>query len=163
MPKTPVIDYTEQDPLKVIPRASIHFVLDTTGEAMSLLPLMTSSDSLIVSIATQPSGTQLQQSSVMKRLDNPQLPWFGHLALNAIDKYRKTRANGWSVVYEYMFLDPNAKDLGILARYVEQGDVSPVVGCTVDLKDIDRLKQACGTVYNGKGGLGKTVIKVASA
>lgn len=99
----------------------------------------------------------------MKRPDNPQQPWFGHLALNAIDKYRKTRANRWSVVYEYMFIDPNTKDLGILARHVEQGDVNPVVGCTVDLKDIDRLKEACGTVYNGKGGLGKTVIKVASA
>lgn len=130
---------------------------------MSFLPLMVSSDSLIVSIATQPSGTQLQQSSMMKRPDNPQLPWFRQLALNAFDKYRKARANRWGVAYEYLFLDPNAKDLEILAGHVEHGDVIPVVGCTVNLKDIDRLKEACGTVYNGKGGLGKTVIKVASA
>ncbi|KAK2603289.1 hypothetical protein N8I77_009755 [Diaporthe amygdali] len=158
-----VIDYTKQDPLKIIPRGSVHFVLDTTGEAMSFLPLMASPDGLIVSIATQPSGTQLQQSSVMKRPDSPRLPWFGHLALDILDKYRRTRARWWGVGYEYLFLDPNAKDLVILARHVEEGNVIPIVGCTVDLKDIEGMKEACGTVYNGKGGLGKTVIKVTSA
>lgn len=99
----------------------------------------------------------------MKRPDNPRLPWLGHLALNAFDKYRRARAGRWGVAYEYLFLDPNAKDLGILATHAEHGDVMPVVGCTVDLKDIESVKEACGTVYNGKGGLGKTVIKVASA
>lgn len=137
-------------------------MLDTTGEAMSYLPLMVPSDGLIVSIATQPSGTQLQRSSVMKRPDNPRLPWFGHLALNAFDKYRRARAARWGVAYEYLFLDPNAKDLDILATHAEHGDVIAVIGCTVDLKDVGRVKEACGTVYNGKGGLGKTVIKVAS-
>ncbi|KAJ0115116.1 alcohol dehydrogenase [Diaporthe amygdali] len=158
-----LIDYTKQDPLQIIPRGSVHFVLDTTGEAMSFLPLMASPDGLIVSIATQPSGTQLQQSSVMKRPDSPRLPWFGHLVLDILDKYRRTRAKWWGVAYEYLFLDPNAKDLVILARHVEEGNVIPIVGCTVDLKNIEDMKEACGTVYNGKGGLGKTVIKVASA
>lgn len=158
-----MIDYTKQDPLKVITHRSVHFVLDTTGEAMSFLPLMASSDGLIVSIATQPSGSQLQKSSVMKRPDSPRLPWFGHLVLDILDKYRRTRAKWWGVAYEYLFLDPNAKDLVILARHVEEGNVIPIVGCTVDLKDIEGMKEACGTVYNGKGGLGKTVIKVASA
>lgn len=124
---------------------------------------MVSSDGLIVSIATQPSGAQLQQSSVMKRPDNPRLPWFGHLALNVLDRYRRARAGRWGVSYEYMFLDPNAKDLAILATHAEHGDVMPVVGCIVDLKDIEGLKAACGTVYNRKGGLGKTIIKVALA
>ncbi|KAK2730792.1 putative alcohol dehydrogenase [Colletotrichum kahawae] len=115
---------------------------------------------LIVSVSTQPSGTQLQQSSVMKRPDNPRLPWFGRLFLDIFDTYRRTRARRWGVAYEYLFLDPNAKDLETLASHAEQGKVTPVVGCTVNLKDVDDVKAACGTVYNGKGGIGKTVIRV---
>ncbi|KAF3806860.1 2-methylene-furan-3-one reductase [Colletotrichum gloeosporioides] len=155
-----VIDHTKDDPKKVIPRASVDFILDTTGEAMSFLHLMVPSTSMIVSIATQPSGTQLQQSSVMKRPDNPRLPWFGRLFLDIFDTYRRTRARRWGVAYEYLFLDPNAKDLETLARYAEEGNITPVVGCTVNLKDVDEVKAACGTVYNGKGGVGKTVIRI---
>lgn len=62
---TPVIDYTKDDPAAIIPRGSIDFILDTTGEAMKHLSLMVPSTSTIVSISTLPSGTQLQQSPVM--------------------------------------------------------------------------------------------------
>lgn len=155
-----MIDYTKEDLTKVIPRASVDFILDTTGEAMSFLHLMVPSTSLIVSISTQPSGNQLQQSSVMKRPDNPRLPWFACLVLDIFDAYRRTRARRWGVAYEYLFLDPNAKDLQTLARHAEEGKITPVVGCTANLKDIEEVKAACETVYNGKGGLGKTVIRV---
>ncbi|KAK1634892.1 chaperonin 10-like protein [Colletotrichum phormii] len=155
-----VIDYTKEDVTKVISRGSIDFILDTTGDSMSFLHLMTPSTGLIVSIATQPSGTQLQQSSVMKRPDNPRLPWYGLMVLNLVDSYRRARARRWGVMYEYLFLNPNAKDLETLTLHAEQGDILPVVGCKVDFKDIDRVRAACATVYNGKGGIGKTVFNM---
>ncbi|EXF85475.1 hypothetical protein CFIO01_08983 [Colletotrichum fioriniae PJ7] len=158
-----VIDYTKEDVTKVIPRGSVDFILDTTGDSMSFLHLMTPSTGLIVSIATQPSGTQLQQSSVMKRPDNPRLPWFARMVLNMVDSYRKARARRWGVKYEYLFLDPNAKDLETLALHAEKGDVLPVIGCKVDFKDIDSVREACTTVYNGKGGLGKTVFTMIAS
>ncbi|KAK7445925.1 hypothetical protein Landi51_07852 [Colletotrichum acutatum] len=158
-----LIDYTKEDVSQAIPRGSVDFILDTTGDSMSFLHLMTPSTGVIVSIATQPSGTQLQQSSVMKRPDDPSLPWLARMVLNMVDSYRRARARRWGVKYEYLFLDPNAKDLETLALHAEKGDVLPVVGCKVDFMDIDGVRDACTTVYNGKGGLGKTVFTMIAS
>ncbi|RMZ92629.1 hypothetical protein DV736_g132, partial [Chaetothyriales sp. CBS 134916] len=70
-----VIDYTKESPTTAIPRGSVDFLLDTTGESMQFLSLMVPSTSSIVSISTLPSGTQLQKSPLMQRPDMPQLPW----------------------------------------------------------------------------------------
>lgn len=155
-----VIDYTKDDPTKVIPPRSVDFVFDTTGQAMEFLSLMVPSTSAIISIATQPSGTTLQNSSVMKRADNPRLPWFVYLALNVGDAIRKLRARRWNVQYEYLFLNPNAADLESLSRSVESGKLRAVVGTRVNFRDIEGLKDACNVVYKGKGGIGKTVVEV---
>ena len=156
-----MIDYTKNDPLKAIPRGSVDFIFGTMGQAMSFLPMM-APQGHIVSISTQPGGAQLQQSSVMRRPDNPQLPWIPRLLLDGMDMYRRTWARWWGVTYEYMFIDPNGKDLKTLAEYVEQGRVVPVVGEVVELKDLERFKAAAMMVFNGKGGIGKTVIKVST-
>jgi NADPH:quinone reductase-like Zn-dependent oxidoreductase len=155
-----VIDYTKEDPLKAIPRGSIDFVLDTTGEALHFLHLMRPSTSTIVSISTLPSGKQLQHSSMMRRPEKPQVPWIPYLSLNVIDGVSRLRAWRWGVNYQYMFLDPNGKDLNELTTYVEQGSLRPVVGSTVNLNDIDSVKRIAGLVHSGKGGLGKAVIEV---
>jgi hypothetical protein len=146
--------------LKVIPRGSIDFVLDTTGEALKFLHLMQPSTSTIVSISTTPSGKQLQESSVMSRPDKPQLPWIPYLALNLMDSINRLRAWRWGVDYQYMFLVPNGKDLTRLATYVEEVSLMPVVGSRAALNDIDSVKRIAGLVHSGKGGLGKAVIEV---
>lgn len=146
--------------MTIIPRGSVDFVLDTTGESMKFLSLMVPSTSTIVSISTLPSGTQLQESSVMRRQDNPRMPWWVYYALNVLDSVSKFRARRWSVDYQYMFLDSTGEDLEKLAGYVEEGSLRPVVGSTADLKDIEGVKKLAGLAYAGKGGLGKAVIKV---
>ncbi|OAL23820.1 hypothetical protein AYO22_06139 [Fonsecaea multimorphosa] len=156
-----IIDYTKNDPMKVIPPGSVDFILDTTGDAMRFLSLMTPSTSFLASIATLPSGDLLQKSSVMRRPDNPQLPWLARIGLNLADAIRRARANRWRVEYEYLFLEPNAEDLETLSKHVEQGKLVPVVGARVKLQDIEKVKEACGLVYKGKGGIGKTIIEVA--
>ena len=158
-----VIDYTKNDPTKVIAAGSVDFILDTTGQAMQFLSLMVPSTSLIISISTQPSGAQLQESSMMRRPDNPQLPWFARIALNLADAVRKARARRWSVEYSYLFLDSNAADLEALTKYVEEGKLVPVVGSRVDMRNIEKVREACMSTYNGKGGLGKTVIEVVQS
>lgn len=96
----------------------------------------------------------------MKRPDNPRIPLFGRLFLDAGDMARKLRARRWDVEYMYWFLDPNGEDLDTLRGYVEERKLVPVVGATVDLRDIGKVREACMIVYNGKGGLGKTVFEV---
>ena len=155
-----VIDYTKTDPMTIIPRGSVDFVLDTTGEAMKFLSLMVPGTSTIVSISTLPSGTQLLESSVMWRKSNPKMPWFIYYTLNILDGVSKFRARRWSVDYQYMFMVPDAKDLEMMAGYIEKGLLRPVIGSTADLKDIEGVKKLAGLAYAGKGGLGKAVIKV---
>jgi NADPH:quinone reductase-like Zn-dependent oxidoreductase len=155
-----IIDYTKDDPMKVIAPGSVDFILDTTGEAMRFLSIMTPSTSFLASIATMPSGDLLQNSSVMRRPDNPQLPWLARIGLNFADAIRRARARRWGVEYEYFFLEPNAEDLETLSKHVKEGKLVPVVGSRVRMQDIEKVREACGLVYKGKGGIGKTIIEV---
>lgn len=135
-------------------------MFDTTGEAMTFLSRIVPKTGLIVSISTKPSATTLQASSVMQRPDNPRIPLVGRVFLNASDAVRRLRAWRWDAGYMYWFLDPNGEDLDTLRQFVEEGKVTPVVGSKVDMRDIEKVKEACGLVYKGKGGLGKTVLEV---
>lgn len=146
--------------MAIIPRGSVDFILDTTGQAMQFLSLMTPSTSTIISISTLPSGTQLQQAPIMDRPDKPQIPFIMRLVLNALDSIKQLRAWRWSVHYEYLFLESNGKDLASLTKFVEEGKLVPVVGSRVDLRDIEKVREACSIVYKGKGGIGKTVINI---
>ncbi|KAL6831856.1 GroES-like protein [Trichoderma camerunense] len=155
-----VIDYTTTDPLTAIPLRSVDFLFDTTGQAMRFLPLLVQSTGMVVSISTKPSAATLQASSVMKRPDNPRIPFYGRIFLDLGDSINKLRAYYYGVEYKYWFLAPNAKDLDTLRSYVEEGKLLPVVGARVNMTDIDQVREVCQVIYNGKGGLGKTVIEV---
>ena len=96
----------------------------------------------------------------MQRPDNPRIPLFGRMYLDAGDTLRKLRARRWGVTYMYWFLDPNAEDLDTITGYVEEGKLLPVVGARVDMRDIKKVREACQLTYDGKGGLGKTVFEV---
>lgn len=146
--------------MTAIPRGSVDFILDTTSQAMAFLSLMVPGTSSIVSVSTVPSGRQMQDAPIMRRPGNPQVPWLPYLFLNLLDGVSRWRARRWGVEYQYMFLDTKGKDLRELAGYVEQGKLKPVVGTRADLKDLEGVKKVAGMVYAGKGGIGKTVIKV---
>lgn len=146
--------------MKVIHPQSVDFILDTLGQAMQYLSLMTPKTGTIVSISTTPSGSQLQDSSFFKRPSNPRVPWLVRLALDGMDYVRKLRAKRWSVNYQYMFLESSGKELDILTKYVGEKNLLPVVGLRVDIHDLDKVKEACNQVYHGKGGIGKTVFEI---
>ncbi|KAF2166826.1 hypothetical protein M409DRAFT_66389 [Zasmidium cellare ATCC 36951] len=155
-----IIDYTKEDPTTIIPRGSIDFLLDTMGQALSYLSLMTPHTSTIMSISTTPSGTQLQSSSFFSRPSNPKIPWLVKTFLDGADYVRKLRARRWGVRYEYMFLESGRGELDALRGFVEEGRLRAVVGSRVALRDAGAVREACGRVYQGKGGVGKTVFEV---
>ncbi|KAF5593781.1 serine threonine kinase [Fusarium subglutinans] len=155
-----IIDYTNQKVAEAVPPKSVDFCFDTTGQAMEFLSLMVPSTGMIVSISTTPSASTLQASSVMRRPENPQIPFAGRLFLHAADAIRRLRAWRWGVTYMYHFLDPNREDLHKLTDYVDDGKVKPVVRARVDMRDIEAVREACDQTYKGKGGLGKTVFEV---
>lgn len=153
-----VIDYTKSSPLSAIPRGSVDFILDTTGDSMTYLSLMLSKTSLIISISTTPSATQIQTADFMDRPDKPQVPWYSRMILTSMDAVRKARAWRWGVEYSHMFLGTNAEDLQALGKWVEEGKLRPVVGTRVQFRKLEKVKEAAGQVYEGKGGIGKAVI-----
>ncbi|KAH8697973.1 alcohol dehydrogenase [Talaromyces proteolyticus] len=156
-----IIDYTKTDPKSVIQSGSVDFLFDTVGQAMDFLVLMRPKTSRIVSVATLPSGDQLQASSLMELPHKPTVPLLFRLTLNALDYVRQLRARRYGTHYSYFFLVSSGDDLDQLRKYVEEGKLKTVVGTSVDLRDSQAVRNACQVVYSGKGGLGKLVIKVA--
>jgi hypothetical protein len=154
-----VIDYTKHNPVDVIPKKSIDFFFDTTGQAMDFLSLMVPSTSIIVSISTTPSAATLQSASVLQRSDNPQIPLVGRVFLDAADGMRRLRAWRYGVEYLYLFLTPNKEDLDTLRGYFDEGLLKTIVGAKVDGRNIEQVREACGISYKGKGGIGKTVLE----
>jgi hypothetical protein len=131
--------------------------------SMEYLCLMRPKTSRIVSISTLPSGTLLQNSSVMRLPDRPTLPFAYKAVLNVLDATRRLRARRYGVEYSYMFLEPSGNDLDTLRGYIEEGKLKTVVGTTANLRDIEEVRKACQVVYGGQGGLGKVVIRVAES
>ncbi|RHZ70325.1 hypothetical protein CDV55_107699 [Aspergillus turcosus] len=154
-----IIDYKKVDPKTVIEHGTVDFLFDTAGVAMEYLCLMRPKTSWIVSIATAPSGNQLLD--FLER--GTSVPIYVKLGLNLMDSIRKMRARRYGVSYTYMFLHENGKDLDALREYVEDGKLKTVVGTTVDMSDIQAVRDTCQVVYTNQGGLGKAVIKVAES
>ncbi|GKZ21623.1 hypothetical protein AbraIFM66951_005171 [Aspergillus brasiliensis] len=156
-----VIDYTKSDPRDEIEHGTIDFLFDTVGSSMELLCLMRRGSSRIVSVSTLPSGNQLQASlSNMDLPHKPTVPFPVRMGLNLLDQVKKARAHRYKTEYSYMFLQSCGKDLDELTRYVEDGRLKTVVGSVADLQDIEAVRKVCETVYSGRGGLGKQVIRV---
>lgn len=116
-----------------------------------------------MSVATMPSGNQLQKSSMNDLPHKPKIPIAARMGLNAFDSVRKLRAWRWGVEYSYMFLESSGQDLDELTSHVEEHRLRTVVGTTAELSDIEAVRSACQIVYSGKGGLGKVVIKVVNS
>jgi phosphoribosylformimino-5-aminoimidazole carboxamide ribonucleotide (ProFAR) isomerase len=55
-------------------------------------------------------------------------------------------------------LEPNATDLNSIREWVEIGKVRAIVGTKAHFKDLKAVRDACQVVYDGKGGIGKSVI-----
>ncbi|GAQ11813.1 2-methylene-furan-3-one reductase [Aspergillus lentulus] len=154
-----IIDYKKEDPKTVIQHGTVDFLFDTAGVAMEYLCLMRPKTSWVVSIATSPSGNQLQDFLEGRN----SVPIYVKFVLNLLDSIRKIRARCYGVSYTYMFLHENGKDLDAMREYVEDGKLKTVVGTTVDMSDIQAVRAACEVVYSNQGGLGKAVIKVAQS
>lgn len=128
---------------------------------MEYLPLLRSKTGRIVSVSTMPSGAQLQNSSFMKLPNQPTVPVYIRIALNVADYIRRFRASRYGVEYTYLSLEASGIELDTLTKNIEEGKLKPVVGSTVDFRDIDAVRNACQAAYSGRGGIGKTVIKIA--
>ena len=149
-----IIDYTTSDPLKEVPRGSVDFMFDTIGVTFNYVSLLKPGTGLILSIASIPPS-----QAVVKML--PSLPFYIRYLLDLAFGFYRWRVGRWGVRYDGVIADIRTQDLDRLAKWVDEGNVRPVVGKTVRMDDLPAVREACLEVYQAHGGTGKTVIEVA--
>lgn len=91
----------------------------------------------------------------------PIIPFPFQMGLNLLDQICKSSARRYEVEYSYVFLEPTGNDLDELKQYVGYGRLRMIVGTTVNIREVEAVQKACEVVYNGRGSLGKLVIRVS--
>jgi NADPH:quinone reductase-like Zn-dependent oxidoreductase len=147
-----IVDYTKEDVIAAIGKGTVDYMFDCTGQTMSVLSIM-KKGGVIVSIATLPSGDQMAKGI-------PEIPFFIRTVLNLVNWFYTWWVGRAGVQYMYMFMSPDAEGLNKFATWVKEGKVTPVVGRTAKLSDVDAVRKGCKEVYDGKGGIGKFVIEI---
>lgn len=147
-----VIDYSRQEPSKIIPTGTVDFFFDTMGQPTEYLHLMRQGG-VIVGIAGVPFGSDMKER--IPGMPTP-LVW----VLNTIGAVIKLRAWRYGVQYLRLFMRPSAKGLDQLREWFDAGKLRPVVGRVAKLDDLDKVRAGCQEVLDGKGSIGKFVIEI---
>jgi NADPH:quinone reductase-like Zn-dependent oxidoreductase len=56
---------------------------------------------------------------------------------------------------------PTKERMQVVAKWIEEGKIRPVIGKAVKLEDIEAVREACKQIESGKGGIGKVVIEIS--
>jgi NADPH:quinone reductase-like Zn-dependent oxidoreductase len=152
-PDVELIDYTKEDVAKRIGCGTVDYFFDTMGETTTHLPIM-KQGGVIVSISTIPSGIKMKGHA-------PDMPFVAEKLLNCADRFYTWRCNFAGVHYTYLFMKPSADGLNQYSRYIKDGQIKPLVGKVASLHDLEAVQSGCQEIFDGKGGLGKFVIKVS--
>src|SRR5450432_4152637 len=130
-----IVDYTKEDVAKTIGKGTVDYMFDTIGQAMSLLSIM-KKGGVIVSIASIPSGSQMAKNM-------PGMPFYMVWMLDLADWFMTWWASLSGVKYSFIFMSPDAKGLEKFSEWVEEGKVTPIVGRTAKLSDVEAVRKGC--------------------
>lgn len=147
-----IIDYTKEDPTRVIPSGSVDFMFDTMGQATAYLKNL-KKGAVIVSVSGVPFGPDLKKRT-------PDLPFYVGCLLGFLGGITQFRAWCHGASYSYLFMQPKASDLARLSEWIDSGMLKPVVGRVAKFENLQEVIAGCQEVYTGKGGIGKFVIEV---
>ncbi|KAI2467496.1 GroES-like protein [Annulohypoxylon bovei var. microspora] len=147
-----LIDYTKEDIVNRVGRSTVDYFFDTMGGATKHLAVV-KRGGVIVSISTMPSGTQMKSYA-------PDIPFLIEKLLNCVDHFYTWWCGRAGVHYKYILMEPSADGLNQFSGFVKDGKVKPLVGKVASLQDVQSVRNGCQEIYDGKGGLGKFVIKI---
>jgi hypothetical protein len=72
-----------------------------------------------------------------------------------VDWCYKTWTKRSGVDYSPLLVEQTTADLERLARWVDEGNIKPIIGRQVRLSDVEGVRKGCQEVLDGKGGIGK--------
>jgi len=145
-----VIDYHSENVNEVLTGEDFDMAFDTMDQAATFGSLLKNGGK-IVSISGTPtieaiSNTGTKPSLIIKAVM--------FLSRNrAAEKAAKKAGGTW----EYLFMSPDGKELAEIGKYVESGDIVPVID--TEAASLDEFKVALDKLFSGRS-KGKCVIKV---
>ncbi|KUJ11229.1 putative alcohol dehydrogenase [Mollisia scopiformis] len=149
-----VVDYTKTDLKKAVPLKSVDVLIDTIGSMFSTLPLVKPGGMIITCAGpSPPSGRNLKNiSSAINR--------FIEKLLDLIDNLTRWWVGRSGVNYDSVLMKANGSELERVRTWVEEHKIRPVVGKVLKFRDLVGIREECGRVMKGKGGVGKVVVEV---
>lgn len=157
-----VVDYRTEDLKTAIGINSVDFMLNTQWTSlMPAIPLMKRNTGTLMSITSIPS-----KGVARELFGADKFPWWMAVLLDLAQLYYAWRLRGTGVKYEMVSGGlQNREDVEQAGELIAVGKVKPVIR-VVDLKDVEKVRAEIGKVASGKGdegkgGLGKLVVRVA--
>jgi NADPH:quinone reductase-like Zn-dependent oxidoreductase len=141
-----VIDYRSENFEEVLKGEDFDMAFDTMNQAAQFGGLLKKGGK-VVSISGTPTIEALGKQPLGVRA-------FMFLSRNrAAEKAAKKAGCSW----EYIFMQPIGEDLAEIAKYVESGDIQPIID--TEASSLDEFKVAVDKLFSGRS-KGKCVIKV---
>lgn len=156
-----VVDYRTQKLDEVIPPGSVDFMYNTQWTSLdSGISVLKHNTGTLMSITSIPS------KGVMREIMGPaQFPWWLGVLLDLAQLYYVWKLRWTGIKYEMLSGNMQIReDLENAGEILSLGKVKPVIRL-VDLEDIEALRRELGKIATGKGdegkgGIGKLVIRI---
>ncbi|KAK0743439.1 alcohol dehydrogenase [Schizothecium vesticola] len=153
-----VVDYKTQDVVEAVGRGTVDFVFNTQWELVKTFALANPETGAVVSIASMPS-----EKTVRSLLGTSKVPfqWVIFLVSRLAYLWYDWKLRGTNIKHD--FVSGNMGDREALERsgeWVAAGKVKAIT-TVVDLGDLQAIRAECQKVADGKGGVGKLVIRVS--
>ncbi|OBR10391.1 putative Alcohol dehydrogenase [Colletotrichum higginsianum IMI 349063] len=151
-----LVDYTTTEIGDVVPKGSVDFMVNTQMSTLSSgIPLLRPQTGVVVSIASIPP------SSVFKEMVGPGVvPFWLCWLLDLTQLWYKWKLRGTNIQHQFVSGDSEKREDNEKAgEFIATGKVKGVFRVT-NLSDIEAVREECGKVNTGKGGLGRCVVRI---
>uniref|UniRef100_A0A7S2KS90 Enoyl reductase (ER) domain-containing protein n=1 Tax=Skeletonema marinoi TaxID=267567 RepID=A0A7S2KS90_9STRA len=148
-----IIDYRSEDVVKVLAGEDFDMAFDTMNQAAEFGGLIKNGGK-IVSISGTPTIEAIESAS---KFGSPSLLVRAFMFMSR-NRAAENNAKKAGATWEYIFMKPDGNDLAEIAKYVESGDIVPIID--TEASSLDEFAVAADKLFSGRA-KGKCVIKVA--
>ncbi|KAK5058494.1 hypothetical protein LTR69_006899 [Exophiala sideris] len=147
-----VVDYKTQRVLDVVPRGSVDVVYNAPWQFTGLFPVANPKSGIFITASGIPTSRLIRPLF-------PKLPRVVFWLLDLLQWWYLWRLIGTSVHYQMIQGQPwDRQKLERAGEIIKAGHVKAVI-TVVPFEDLEAVRHGCQQVYDGRGGLGKFVIK----
>ena len=148
-----IIDYRSEDVVKVLAGEDFDMAFDTMNQAAEFGGLIKNGGK-IVSISGTPTIEAIISAS---KFGSPSLLVRAFMFMSR-NRAAENNAKKAGATWEYIFMKPDGNDLAEIAKYVESGDIVPIID--TEASSLDEFAVAADKLFSGRA-KGKCVVKVA--